>query len=458
MPFVRRGGRIGARRREKGPLVSNDMNRIFARSGALLCMAALFLLPWCTRAQSSVPPLISPAQVGATVEDVSVETYGVVKPQTVRRYLSIHRGDRLDQAAVDRDFANLAKLGAYRTRLHIRSGRTAGSVRLRWIVMSKWLKPTTHPYYGDTPLSAPIQGVGFILTGPSMDQHGTNFSAYTQLSRRANLARLLFTSPLNVNPDNGQTSSLVVDEFGGRGDFRASEPKAINVYSWTTGQEALLLSQGTNGTQVEGGFRLSRSTDELSSGIVAPSLYNTSMAPARTTGLVAGVTHACTTSAYRWYPPFCNAQYRFQVTDGIGGFGSTSRYRSISGDVARYFPVGDSTLALHATAARTAGVLPDSFLVCATVRGYPKSFCGTDAQGMTAEFRIDDAQTHPLEFVLFTETASSRVRAGDQPQALPYFTWHPDSGVGVMYHLVRIDLAYGKAGGRLTFELKGQTF
>jgi hypothetical protein len=457
MPFPS-GGRIGARRREKGHLTSNHMNRLFARTGAVVCMAALFLLPWCTRAQNAGPPLIPPAQIGATVEDVSVETYGVVKPQTVRRYLSIRSGDRLEQSAVDRDYANLAHLGAYRTRLHIRDGRAPGTVRLRWIVMSKWLKPTTHPYYGDTPLSAPIQGVGFIVTGPSMDQHGTNFSAYTQLSRRANLARLLFTAPLNVDPDSGQTSSLIVDEFGGRGDFRASEPKAINVYSWTTGQEALFLSQGTNGTQFEGGVRWARSTNELPSGIVAPSLYSTSTAPARTLGIVAGVTHACTTPPTRWYPPYCNAQYRFQVTDGIGGLGSTSLYRSVVGDVARYFPIGYSTLALHATAARTGGVLPDSFLVCATVRGYPKSFCGTDAQGMTAELRIDDAQSRPIEFVLFTETAASRVRRGDQPHALPYFTWHPDSGVGVMFHLLRIDLAYGKAGSRLTFELKGQTF
>ncbi len=435
------------------------MNHFFARAGAVVMTATLFIMPWYARAAAETgPPLIPPEQQGAIVENVAVETYGVVKPITVRRYLSIRVGDRLTQAGVDQDFTNLAKLGAYRTRLILRPGHEAGKVRLRWIVMSKWLKPTTHPYYGDTPLSAPIQGVGFILTGPSMDQHGTNFSTYTQLSRRANLARVLFTAPLSVNPDTGQSSSLIIDGFGGRGDFRASEPKAINVYSWTVGKEALFLTQGTDGTQFEGGMRWSRSTNELSSGLVAPSLYPTNVAPARIAQLIAGVSHACTTPSWRWYPPYCSVQYRFQATDAIGGFGSTSRYRSLSGDVVRYFAVGGSTLALHATAARTGGVLPDSFLLCATVRGYPKSFCGTDAQGATAEYRINDAHNPPLEWVLFTETASSRVRNGTQSFAPPYFTWHPDSGIGLMYHAIRFDLAYGKAGWRLTFELKGQLY
>ena len=60
--------------------------------------------------------------------------------------------------------------------------------------------------------------------------------------------------------------------------------------------------------------------------------------------------------------------------------------------------------------------------------------------------------------MLFTEDAASRVRQSANANALPYFTWHPDSGVGVIFHLLRIDYAYGKAGGRLTFELRGQTY
>jgi len=291
-----------------------------------------------------------------------------------------------------------------------------------------------------------------------MDSHGTNFSTYTQLSRRANLARVLLTAPLQADPNKGTASSLIVDGFGGRGVFRASEPLAINVYSWTSGEEALYLDQATNGTQFEAGARVAHTSDELSSNLVAPSLYNTSAAWAKTTQLVAGISHACTRGAAYWYPPYCGLQYRFSVTDAIGGLDSTSRYQVYGADVARYYSVGSSTIAVHANASRSGGIIPDSFLVCSTVRGYPKPFCGTDAEGWTAEFRINDEKRRPLQFVVFTEDAASRVRQAASPNILPYFTWHPDSGFGVIYHLLRLDLAFGNQGSRLTFELKGQTF
>lgn len=403
-------------------------------------------------------PQIPSIWLGKVVEDVSIKTYGVTKPQTIRHYLSIRRGDRLEQSAVNRDYANLRSLGAYLVRIEVLPGSVPDMVDVHWIINARWIKPTAHPFYSDAPLSAPIQGVGWILTSPQWDTRGTNFSTYTQLSRRANLARLLYNEPLSLNPERGIKTSLVVDAFGGKGVFRASEPLAINVYSWTAGEEALWLRQATNGTQIEGGVRVTHSSDELSSNLVAPSLYPTSVAWARTTQLVAGTSHSCTLGANYWYPPFCEGQYRFSVTDGIGGLAATSRYQVYSADVARYVAIGSSTLAMHATAVRSGGIIPDSFLVCSVVRGYPKPFCGTDAEGGTAELRINDAKRKPLEFVLFTEDAASRVRQALSPNILPYFTWHPDSGVGFIYHLLRIDLAFGQAGSRLTFELKGQTF
>jgi hypothetical protein len=414
------------------------MNHMAARTGAVVFMAALLLAPWIADAQNLAgPPQLTAAQVGSTVEDVSVETYGVLRPATVRRYLSIKPGMRLYQQAVDHDFANLARLGAYQTRLAVHDGAATGTVRLLWIVQSKWVKPTDHPYYRDAPLTASIQGVGFILTAPPMDSHGGNFS---------------------VNPNSGVASSVVVDTFGGRGVFRASEPEAVNVYSWTAGEEALFLTQRDNGSQFETGVRVSHTSNELSSNLLAPSLYPTNVSWARTTQLLAGLTHGCTVPATRWYPPLCDMQYRFSVTDAIGGLGATSTYQVYSGDMARYVAVGDSTLAVHASAVRTGGVVPDSFLVCATVRGYPKSFCGTDAEGITAEYRINDQKSPKMEFVVFTETAASRVRQSENSYATPYFEWHPDTGIGVMFHLVRIDVADGKEGMRLTFELRGQTF
>jgi hypothetical protein len=435
------------------------MNSIAARTAALLLTAVLFLTPWCAVAQEYLgPPDVSVSDLGSTIDKVTIEAYGVLKPNTARRYLKLRHGSVLTQEALDHDFTDLQRVGSFRTRVQIFAGSAPHTVDLHWIVMSRWLKPTSHPYYGDAPLSAPIQGVGFIVTSPQVDQRGTNFSAYTQLSKRANLARMLFTEPLTVNPVTGRENSFIADISGGRGVYRASQPLAINVYSWTTGAEALFLSQGVNGTQFESGVRLSRSTDEANSAIEAPSLYNTFLHPARMTQLVAGVSHACISGPYRWYPPYCNMQYRVQATDAVGGFGATQLYRVISADIARYWAVGESTAVLHASAVRSGGVLPDSFLVCAQDRGYPKPFCGTDAEGATFEYRIDDAKARPLEVVLFTEDSASRVRAGDQAYALPYFTWHPDTGIGLEYHLVRFDLAYGKGGGRLTFELKGQLY
>jgi hypothetical protein len=422
-------------------------------------MAVLFFVPLNTRAQEFLgPPRITGEQAGATIDKVTIETYGVLKASMVRRYLALHHGSCLTQEGLDHDFTDLGRVGSYRTRVTVKPGEAPHTVDLHWIVMSKWLKPTSHPFYGDAPLTAAIQGVGFILTAPPLDTNGTNFSGYTQFSKRANLARGLFTVPLSVNPETGRENSFVADISGGRGVYRASEPLAINVYSWTTGAEALFLSQGVNGTQFEGGLRLLRSVDAATSAIEAPSLYNTFEHAARATQLVAGMSHACLSGPYRWFPPYCDMQYRLQVSDSIGGFGATQEYRLISADVARYVAVGESTLAFHVNAVRTGGVLPDSFLVCSTVRAYPKSFCGTDAEGGTLEYRIDDVKQRPLEFVLFTEDASSRVRAGTQSFALSHFTWFPDSGIGVEYHLVRLDLAYGKDGARLTFELKGQLY
>ncbi len=426
---------------------------------ALAVIAALLSIPVPSLADTAVgPPRLSLVQAGATIEDVSIKTYGVTKPVTVRRYLSLHAGSQLTQRAINQDFNNLQRLGRFIARVTIDSGEQPASVRLHWIVMNRWLRPTEHPFYGDQPLSAAIQGVGFVVTGQPIDKHGTNFSTYTQFSQRVNLLRVLFTAPLTVDPQTGRANSLIVDAFGGRGVFRASEPEAISVFSWTAGQEALFLSQRTTGTQIEGGMRVVHSTDELPSNIVAPSIYSTYQAPARATQLIAAISHGCTTPATQWYPPFCGFQYRFTASDAIGGLGATSTYRSIIADVARYFAIGSSTLVFHGNMARTGGVIPDSFLTCATARAYPKSFCGTDSEVAVAEFRLNDAKQRPLEFAVFTESAASRVRQSENANATPYFNWHPDTGVAVMYHIVRVDVSYGKGGGRIFLELRGQSY
>jgi hypothetical protein len=440
---------------------SMKLRRAAAPSIALLLLlTGCLYLPLPALASAPVaPPKVSAAIAGAQIEDVTIETYGQTSPSVVRRYLSLRKGSLLDQSGVNRDFTNLRRLAGFIPRLVIRQGSAAKTAILHWIVMAKLLKPTDHPFYADQPLTAPIQGIGYIITSAPVDSRGSTFSSYSQLSRRANLVRILYTSPIAVNPVKGTETDVIVNTFGGRGVFRASQPLAINIYSWNTGAEGALLRSATNGTQFEVGVRETRSTTAQSTGIVSPYVFQTSKSPAHNTVLEAGYSHACPVPSSQWYPPYCHTQYRLEAFDALGWFGSTSEYQSYLADVAQYVAIGKSTLVLHGAESRTGGVVPDSFLVCAYVRAYPKAFCGTDAQQATAEFRLNNALPQIFKFAFFTETASSRVRGGTQAFALPTFQWHADSGVGIIFrNYIRVDIAYGSAGGRLSVALQGQTY
>jgi hypothetical protein len=437
------------------------LRRAAPPSAALvLLLTGCPFLPLPALAKAPVaPPQVSAAIAGAQIEDVTIETYGQTSPSVVRRYLSLRKGSLLDQSGVNRDFTNLRRLPGFIPRLVIRQGSSTKTATLHWIVMAKLLKPTDHPFYADQPLTAPIQGIGYIVTSAPVDSRGSTFSSYSQLSRRANLVRVLYTSPIKVDPVKGTETDVIVDTFGGRGVFRASQPLAINIYSWNTGYEAAFLHNATNGTQFEVGVRETRSTTAQSTGIVSPYVFQTSKSPAHVTVLEAGYSHACPVPSSQWYPPYCHTQYRLEAFDALGWFGSTSEYQSYLADAAQYVAVGKSTLVLHGAESRTGGVVPDSFLVCAYVRAYPKAFCGTDAQQATAEFRLNDALPQVFKFALFTETASSRVRGGTQAFAPPTFQWHADSGLGIIFrNYIRVDIAYGSAGGRLSVALQGQTY
>jgi hypothetical protein len=427
-----------------------------------IAVATLTLLVFAVApvsAKPERPPEVAIVERGAKIAAVTIETYGVVDAEAVQRYLSLRKGDTLEQSAVDRDYKNLTRLAGWRARLTVDRDPLTGEVLLHWIVMAKWLQPTAHPFYGDQPLSTPIEGVGWILTSPQLDHSGSTLSSYSQLAARADLVRAVYTKPLSIDALAGRETDLIVNTFGARGAYRASEPIAENVYSWFSGAEALYLIRGAQGTQIEFGIRESRSTSAKPTYITAPSLYDTYYAPARTTTLEAGISHGCPVPATLWHPPYCYTQYRVEAFDGIGGLGATSQYRTFIADMAQYTRVGSSTFVLHGAIYRTGGVVPTSALVCATgLRGYAKGTCGTDANVVQAEYRIADALPGNLKFIVFTEAASSRVRGGDQPFAPPTFDWRADSGVGVMYHGVRFDLASGSMGRRLTFELQGQLF
>jgi hypothetical protein len=115
-------------------------------------------------------------------------------------------------------------------------------------------------------------------------------------------------------------------------------------------------------------------------------------------------------------------------------------------------------LVFHGALNRTGGVLATSGLLCAYTFGYAKATCGTDTNLVQTEFRIADARPGPLKFILFTETASSRIRGGDQPYAPSTYQWRADSGVGIQYRGFRFNVASGSQGGRITYEVQGQLF
>jgi hypothetical protein len=404
------------------------------------------------------PPQVAAADVGTTIDGVSIEAYGVTNARVAMRYLMLRKGDVVTQRAILHDYTNLAMLAGLRTRLEIRHEAGSTGVVLHWIVLGPVFKPTDHPFYGDQPLSIPIEGFGTVLTSRPLDDNGGNLSLLTQVALRAQLARILYTEPLWVNSATGSEGDLIVNTYGARGVFRATAPVTEDIYSWVAGDEALYLVRGTNGTQVEVGLRTTRSSSAKPTYIDAPSLVDTYDHAVRTTTLEVGLSHTCPVAPTRWYPPNCYLQYRVEGFDNIGALGANTEYRSVLADVADYTRVGSSTLVVHGTVNRSGGVLPTSFLSCAYTFGYAKATCGTDTNLIQTEFRIADARPGPLKFILFTETASSRIRGGDQYFAPATFQWRADSGVGLQYRGFRFNVAYGNQGGRITYEVQGQLF
>ncbi|HVN70188.1 MAG TPA: hypothetical protein VMU38_11140 [Candidatus Binatia bacterium] len=145
---------------------------------------------------------------------MSIDTSGVIGPEAVDRYLSLRKGSLLEQAAVNRDYDNLVRLGGFRPRLLIARGSDANAVTLRWSVAAEWLQPVIRPFYADQPLS-PVPGVGLGARSPPIDHRGTTFLAYGLTNGPANLARLLWTTLAYVDPVGGREGDFGADVFGG---------------------------------------------------------------------------------------------------------------------------------------------------------------------------------------------------------------------------------------------------
>lgn len=423
-------------------------------------MLCAFLLALASVARASEhAPIVAASQAGSVIEDVTVDTHGSTRPPVVMQYLTMRTGQVLSQDGIDHDYATLTLVAGYEATLSVRDGNKPGTVSLHWDVVAKVLAPTYHPYYADKPLTAPFQGIGFVVTSPALDRRGTTFSAFSQLAQRANLFSGLITRPIRVDPLTSKESDIVVSFSGGKGVYRQLVPPNKNVYSWTDQIGIDYWSHNANDTQFEAGFRYNTSSTQIPSGLSSPFLYPTWRAPSHNLVAEAGLLHGCVDNAARWYPPYCSFQYRLFVADEIGGFGSTSKYEGFNGGAAWYFRAGNSAIALQGKISRSGGVLPDSFLVCSGARAYPKPFCGTDTQLLQAEYRLNDALPEKVKFIFFFDDAASRVRGETFPENTSTFEWHDSYGIGISYrNFIRIDLGYGKPGGRLTFALEGQTF
>jgi hypothetical protein len=421
----------------------------------LVLFAAVLRLATPASAAIEFPPAVSANDVGARIDDIVIETYGITKPEIAQRYLSLHRGDTLTRDGVERDYINLERLADLRTRLRIEHDAGNG-VTLHWIVLGKWFEITDHPFYGDQPLTIPIGGLGTIVTSPPLDSDGTTVSTYSQIALRAKLARILVTKPLWIDAARGREGDVIVNELGARGDFRTDEPFTQDIYSWVQGPEALYLDRGTNGTQLEFGVRSTRATSASSTYIVAPSILDTYHTPAQSTTLEAGFSQAC--ALPRLYPPYCYLQYRLEGFDSIGGLGANNFWRAGFVDLAQYNRVGASTLVFHGAAYRSGGTIPTSNLNCAYTWSYAKPICGTDTNLLETEFRIADARPGIVKAILFADTSAARVRGGDQYFVPSAFAWRGDAGVGVTYRTLRVNLAYGTQGGRITVEVVGSLF
>jgi hypothetical protein len=421
--------------------------------GALFAVVVL----WASAASAAVelPPVVPASDVGAPIDDVVIESYGITTPEIAKRYLSLHKGDTLTLDGVQHDYVNLERLADLRTRLRIDRGPDHG-VTLHWIVLGKWFEITDHPFYGDQPLTIPIGGLGTIVSSHPLDSNGTTISSYSQIALRAKLARLVVTRPLWVDAANGREGDFIVNELGARGDFRTDQPFTQDIYSWVQGPEALYLDRGANGTQREFGVRSTRDTSASSSYITAPSVSDTYDTPARSTTLEVGLSHGC--PLRRLYPPYCYLQYRLEGFDSIGGLGANNFWRAGFVDLAQYNRIGASTFVVHGSLYRSGGTIPTSNVTCANTWSYAKPLCGTDSNLLEAELRLADARPGIVKAILFVDTAAARVRGGDQYFVPSAFFWRGDAGVGLTYRTLRVNVAYGTQGGRITLEVVGSLY
>ncbi|MBC5810182.1 MAG: BamA/TamA family outer membrane protein [Candidatus Eremiobacteraeota bacterium] len=155
--------------------------------------------------------------------------------------------------------------------------------------------------------------------------------------------------------------------------------------------------------------------------------------------------------------------------------GSAFAYTITTIDAARFYPVKNATLGLHAIIGMTTGAIPPNKLFVFSdqqLRGYSAVYYGTEERLGQVELRIPVTQDRSFNFALFGDYGSLRIR-GATPivdsfgnVVVDYNKWiyHGDAGVGLRFDVkqlgfrsIRLDLARGKGGSHTSFGI-GQSF
>ena len=380
--------------------------------------------------------------------DVTVEAKGAAEPRAVAQYLAARKGMQLQPALIEEDYRRLIDLGYYRVGVTIVNGDRPGTVIVRWTVGEPSVRITSNTRYSD-PLASVRKGAGLTFSTKPFARNGAHAYFDTWQSFWTHDFDIGVVSPIQVDSAHSREQDVIVAAYG---DFNANQyenPTIATVTNKTVGFEAEWLMRASSGMRVGAKVREEHATSAFPSGIVSSAVLPINGRAVKSFLVSAGISRTCTGVSA------CEAQYRLQFTDGIGAFGSASVFQMYYVDAARYLAIGPATtLALRASTVRTGGVVPEQDLPqLDELRGYKKPFYGTDDEVFQLELRLNDKRPRSLETFLFTETGGYRFRNGVGPYNPQEFTFHADSGIGLLWRGLGLDLGHGSEGYFITVGL-----
>lgn len=415
---------------------------VFSRVAAFSCALCFFVTAYAA-AQEARPRLeIQPSQIGATIADVIVDAKGVAELHAIVQYLAARKGMKLEPSLIEEDYRRLIDLGYYRVGVIVQDGAQPSTVIVRWTVGEPWLRILSNTRYSD-PLASVRKGAGLTLSTKQFANNGSHLYFDTWQGVWTHDFDVGLVSPIRVNSARSSEQDVIIDGYG---DFNANQyenPNIATVTNKTVGFEAEWLLRTSRGRRLAVQLREEHATSAYPSGIVSSAVLPINGRVVKNFLMTVGLARSCTGSAAG-----CQAQYRVQFTDGIGAFGSASVFQIYYLDAARYYAIDRATtLALRASTVRTGGVVPEQDLPqLDSLRGYKKPFYGTDDEVFQLELRLNDNRPRSLETFVFTETGGYRFRNGIGAYNPQEFTFHADSGVGLLWRGIGLDVGHGSEG------------